>query len=212
MVDVNDFFGVVIRPDEVLPKFLKKVDVSAADKTYAIIGAILGLIFGLLVALAGAFASVFAASAGLQQLVGIAAGLGVLAIIIFPILGAIVVVIGSRFSAWLQAKFTRLFNGLGSFENTYYLASRMVWPLVIANILVNIVAGIIPIIGGLIAIAWWLYSVYLTITLLSIANKVSKLQALAALIIGVIVVGIIAAVLIVILTAVILGSVIGAAQ
>lgn len=206
MADIMDFFAPVIRPDEVLPKHLKKVNVAEADKAYAIIGGISGLLIGLFIAFVGVIGSAFGAAAGLNQLAALSAGLGLAAIIVFPIIFAILSVVFGRIGSWIQAKFTRLFNGTGSFENTYYLMSKLLWPMLVINIVLNILSGI-PVIGTLLLWAWILYSVYLTCSVLSIANKVNKWQALGAIIISVIVVTIVVIILMIALVGAIFSAV-----
>jgi hypothetical protein len=173
-----EYFQIILKPEETMQRIVKKPDMKAADQAYLIYGGIIGLILGVIVALFASFISAIASIAG-EGVVALIAGLGFLAIIIFPIVFAILALVGSKISYWIYFKVTSLLGGKGTFDQNYWLGSQLIWPILFAQIIVWVL-GFIPLVGGLISIAWALYTIYLFVVLLSVANKVSKLRALAA--------------------------------
>lgn len=170
-MDVMDFFDILIHPKERMPKEVKKANAHEAVKTFAIVGAIVGFFIGLVIAFASGVAGIMTSTP--------LAGLGILAIIIVPIILAVFLVVGSAISSGLTWLIANLFGGKGTFEQNYYLSSRLLWPSTVAGVLVGIVSTI-PILGWLVQFAWILYSIYLTIILISVANKLSMGHAFIA--------------------------------
>lgn len=187
------FFDILTKPDETMKTLVKKVDFMEATKTFAIYGAIIGLLIGLFLALIAGFIS----SMGLLAAVpgaAILGGLGLAAIVIMPIIIAILAVVGSLIGSALAWLGVRILGGKGTVMEVYFLQSKMVWPVLVVSIIVGILT-MIPLLGGLINFVWGLYSIYLTVTLLSISQKVSKLRALAGVLLLVVVVIIIAVII-----------------
>ncbi len=177
------FFDIIIKPAPTMQEALKKVDVGQARKYYAIYGAIIGFIFGAVVAVIGtAVAALFGGATQNNPLLGIVVGLGVLSIIVLPIVFALITVIGAHVWYWVVWKIATAFGGSGTFENNYFLSAKLLFPSLAASIIVSIL-GIVPLLGALLNFAWVLYSIYLLVILISVANSLSKWKALAILII-----------------------------
>lgn len=201
MVDIMDYFQIILKPDATMQRLVKKPDMKAADQAYLLYGGIIGLVFGLVVALLASVVSAIASVAG-EGVVALIAGLGFLAVIIFPILFAIVGLVGAKISYWIFHQVMVLLGGKGTYEQSFWIGSQLLWPVLFAQIIVWIL-GVIPFIGALISIAWFLYSVYLFVVLFSIVHKFSKLRALVGYIAGIIVI----LVIVVIIFAIIGGAV-----
>ncbi|QQR92845.1 MAG: YIP1 family protein [Candidatus Iainarchaeum archaeon] len=201
MTDIMEYFQIILKPEETMQRIVKKPDMKAADQAFLIYGGIIGLIFGVVVALFASIVSAIASVAG-EGVVALIAGLGFLAIIIFPIVFAIVSLVGSKISYWIFYKVTALLGGKGTYDQNFWLGSQLIWPILFAQIIVWIL-GFVPLIGFLISIIWAFYTIYLFVVLLSVANKVSKLRALAAWILTVVLL-----IVVVIILAMVLASVI----
>mgnify|MGYP001566580589 CR=1 FL=1 len=178
MTDVMKFFEIILRPEPVMQGLLKKTDRNEAMRTFALVGAIMGLLFGI-----GAFLGAGFIGGGLL------AGLGLIAIIVFPIIFAIMVVIGAVIGFGIITIIAGLLGGKGTFDQHFYLGSKLAIPGLIISI-VTTVLGIIPLIGGLIGLIWNLYSIYLQVVLISVVGKMSKLRALVVIVIPIVIVGI----------------------
>ncbi len=176
-----EFFDIVIHPKERMPLEKKNADAKEAAKAFALVGIVVGLGLGILAAFIGSIASPF--------LGGMATGLGLAAIIVFPIVFAILAVIGSAISSGIVWVIARVLGGTGTFAGNYYLASRLLWPLFFAGIIVGIVA-MIPLLGWLIQLLWFLYVAYLSITMISIANTISMARAIVVWLIPIILVAV----------------------
>jgi hypothetical protein len=178
-----DFVEYIQHPRDKFSSDVKKVDMSWAHKRYALCGAVIGLIFGIGIALvSGVLGAVLGAAAQNNVVFGIVAGLGMLAIIIMPILMAAVFVIGSYIGYGIMYFIAKLLGGTGSFEANYFLGAKLLVPVIIANIMVSIL-GMIPVLGVLINVAWFFYSIYLTIVLISVANKLSMGKSLIVMLV-----------------------------
>ena len=185
------FFDIVLKPEETFRAEKNKASLNDALKTFAIYGAIIGFFVGIVLAvLAGLLGSLLALF-GNNPVLGFLSGLGLAAIIVMPILVALWTIITSAIASGLYWLLSRLFGGKGTFEQNYFLSSRLVWPLLVAGIIITIL-GLIPIIGFLINIAWILYTIYLYVILVSVANQIGKLQSLIVLLIPIVIVILIA--------------------
>lgn len=199
-MSVVEYFNIIIKPEPTMQGDLKTVDRREAMKSYALVGAVFGLIIGLGIASLGGLLSTLGGNAGL--LIG---GLGVLAIIVFPVLLAIFSVIGGFIGVGIMYLIAKALGGTGTFDQQFYLSSRLIWPMFFAMIGVFILT-LIPVVGVLISFVWNLYSIYLQVMLVSVAHKVSKLKALLIVLVPIILVIIIAA----IFAAALIASLIGA--
>ena len=94
---------------------IKKLDVLSVAKIYAIIGAIIGFIAGLFIALVGGFVGLAGGMAGLPG-AGMAAGFGILAIIIAPIIYGIMGFVSGAIGAFIYNIVATKVGGI-SFEN-----------------------------------------------------------------------------------------------
>ena len=191
------FFDILTKPEETMNALVSKANLNDALKTFAIYGAIVGFIVGVVFALLFTAISAIPGMASANPSIGLFAGLGILAIIVGPILGIIFAIVGSAIGygiIWLCAK---LLGGKGTFTQNYYLASKLVWPFLVAGLVVYIVGSILMLvfIGFLIILAFELYMIFVSVVLVSVANKISKLRALAAILLPIIVFGIIAIIL-----------------
>ncbi|MBM3281888.1 MAG: YIP1 family protein [Candidatus Diapherotrites archaeon] len=173
-----EFFEILIHPKERMEQELRNVDVNWAHKRFAIYGAVIGLLFGLMFAVLGGIIGVAAGGATQNSDVfGLIAGLGFLAIIIMPILMALLTVISSYIFYHIVAFIAKLLGGNGSFDANYFLAAKLLLPLIVVNIIMFIVT-MIPYIGGIINLVWFLYTVYLMVVLVSVANALSLGKAI----------------------------------
>jgi hypothetical protein len=184
--DEMGFFDIIIHPDETMAAEKKKASVSEAHKTFAIYGAIFGLIVGIFIAIIGvAVGGALGTTLNSIPLLGFFFGLGLLAVILVPILNAIFTVVFSYIWYFVISVVAQALGGTGTFEPTYYLGSRLIWPTLVASVIVGIL-GIIPFLGWLLQIVWFFYSIYLGVTLISVAHNMGKFKALLAFIIPVI--------------------------
>gem|GEM_PF-3351229 len=195
------FFDIVLRPQETMVEDVKHVNMQEANRTIGIYGGIIGLLFGIIFSV---FSIIFGAvAAGMLQnipVVGVIAGLGLLSILIMPILGAIFALVFTHVGMHIVHFLAKLLGGTGTFQNNYYLWSRLLWPAIAGNIIINIVIfilNIIPIlglvIGSLLSFFWYFYNIYLTTVVISVANNISRLRALVVLLLpGIIIVTLLA--------------------
>lgn len=178
-----DFIEYIQHPRERLSEDVKKVDMDWAHKRFALCGAVIGLIIGIGLALVGGIlGAVLGAAAQSNAVLGIVAGLGMLAIIIMPIVMAAVFVIGSYIGYGVMYFIAKLVGGTGSLDANYFLGAKLLVPIIIANIIVNIL-GMIPLLGALIHVVWFFYSIYLTVVLVSVANKLSMGKSLIVILV-----------------------------
>ncbi|MFH0955479.1 MAG: YIP1 family protein [Candidatus Micrarchaeota archaeon] len=151
------FFDILIHPRETMQAEVGKADMGAAIKTYAIYAAIIGVLIGLLVAIAATFISALAGPA-LNLIPGAAAivGLGLAAIIAVPIAFIILVIVFGIISWAIMTFVAKLLGGTGTLAQNYYLSSRLVWPYLVAGIIIGVLS-MIPIIGSILSLLWVLY-------------------------------------------------------
>lgn len=181
------FFDILLKPQPIMEGEKAKANMGSAIKTYVVYAIVIGVILGIFFALAINFLVALAGPLATQNaMLGLFAGLGWFAIIVVPILMIIFMLIGSIIGwgiLWIIAK---ILGGKGSFTETYYLSSRLLWPVFIVGIIVGIISailGIIPFLGGIVSLLWVLYEIYLVMILLSVANSMSKLRALIVILI-----------------------------
>lgn len=184
-MSVVEYFDIIIKPEPTMQGDLKRVDRREAMKTYAIAGAIIGLVMGIAVASLGGLLSGLAGGLGALFI-----GLGVVAIILFPIAFAVISVLGSFVGTGIMYLIAKALGGKGTFDQHYYLSSRLIWPTFFATIGIFILT-LIPAVGVLINFIWNVYSIYLQVVLIAVAHKVSKLKALVIILLPLIVVSII---------------------
>ena len=161
-MDVVHYFDIILHPEETMKADVKNADMKTAMKSFGIAGAIAGFFVGLAVAFGGA-----------------AFGLGALsyaAIIVVPIVFAILMAVGSGFGYGLYYLVAKLLGGKGTFVQNYFFGSRLFWPMIFASIIVGIIT-MIPFVGWLVQIIWFLYTIYLSVVLISVANNITKLRA-----------------------------------
>jgi hypothetical protein len=176
-MSVVEYFDIIIKPEPTMREDAKHPDFREAFKSFAIMGALVGLMIGLLIAVAG-------------ERFGLGS-IGFLAIIIAPIVMGVLYALFSGFGVGLNHLCARLLGGKGTFVGLYYLSSRLFWPVIFASIIISI-ASMIPLLGVLISIVWWLYSgVYLSVVAISIEHRFSKWRGLAAYLLPLFVIGII---------------------
>ena len=84
--------------------------------------------------------------------------------------------VGSGFGYGLYYLVAKLLGGKGTFVQNYFLGSRLFWPMIFASIIVGIIT-MIPFVGWLVQIIWFLYTIYLSVVLISVANNITKLRA-----------------------------------
>lgn len=186
--DVNgmELFEIILHPKEKMAAELKKVNMDWAHKQFALYGAIIGLVLGIGVALLGGILGAVLGNAMQSNIIfGLVAGLGLLAIIIMPIIGALVTVVGSFIGYGIMYFVAKLLGGTGTFDANYFLGAKLLVPLIVANIIVGLL-GIVPLIGALVNLIWFFYSVYLTVVLVSTANKLNMLKSLIVVILPII--------------------------
>ncbi len=185
-MSVVEYFNIIIKPEPTMQGDLKSVDRREAMKSYALVGAVFGLILGLGFATLGGLLSTLGGSAG-----ALFGGLGVLAIIVFPILLAILTVIGSLIGTGIMYLIAKALGGSGTFDQQFYVSSRLVWPAFFATIGIFFLT-LIPFVGVLISFVWNLYSLYLQVVLISVVHKVSKMKGLVIMLVPLILVFILA--------------------
>ncbi len=187
-VNSMEFFEIILHPKEKMAAEVKKVNMDWAHKQFALYGAILGLIVGVGVALLGGILGAVLGSAMQSNIIfGFVAGLGLLAIIIMPLVGAFLVIVGSFIGYGIMYFVAKLLGGTGTFDANYFLGAKLLVPVIVANVIVGLL-GIVPLLGALINLVWFFYSVYLTIVLVSTANKLSMLKSLVVVILPIILV------------------------
>lgn len=179
-MDVIAYFDIIRNPRENMTKALKNVNMMEAAKSFALAGALWGLLVGLFFAFLG---TLFGALVGTQSgpLGAVLAGLGALSIIVLPIVAAIIAVVGAVIGYGIMSLAAGVLGGKGTFDQAFYLGSRLVWPLLIAGIIVNILT-LIPVLGWLIQVAWGFYTVYLLTILISVSHKLSMWKSFGAIV------------------------------
>lgn len=190
-MDGMTFFDIIRFPSRVMAAEVKNASTKEAMKAFAIYGLVIGLLLGLLVAFFAGLVSMLGIFGSNNGFVALAAGFGLLAIIILPIIFAVISVVGSYISSGIMWLVAKLLGGKGTFEQNYYLFSRLLWPVLVITFLANILV-LIPVIGSLIPLVWTLYLFYLYVVVISTANTISKLKALIAFVVPAIIVMVIA--------------------
>lgn len=201
------FFDIILHPVDTMAAELKHVDMQEATKSVAIYGAVVGLMIGLVIGIASAVVGAFAG--GMLQsipIVGILAGLGLAAVIIMPVLVAILVLISMHIMYRVLHFIATYLGGKGTFEQNFYLGSRLLWPMLVANLIVNILT-VVPLLGQLLNLVWFFYSIYLMVLVISIANKIGKWKALGVLLIPMVVVTLVMVVLMVVVFSALMGQI-----
>ena len=183
-----ELFEIILHPREKMGSEVKKTNMEWAHKRFAIYGAIIGLLLGVGVAVLGGIIGAVAGNAAQNNLVfGLIAGLGLLAVIIMPIVMALVTLIGSYIGYGVMYLVAKVVGGTGTFEANYFLGAKLLVPMIVANIIVSIL-GVIPLIGALINVAWFFYTLYLMVILVSVANKLSTMKSVVVVLLPMIIV------------------------
>lgn len=191
-MDIVHYFNIVLHPQETMTADVKDAELKKAMKPFAIFGALAGLVIGLGIAAGG--------------MIGGLGALSIAAVIIVPIVLAILMVLGTGFSSGLYFLVAKLVGGKGTFVQNYYLNARLFWPVLFASI-IAVALTLIPFVGWLFQIIWVLYSIYLSIMVISVANNISKLRALIVYVLPTIIAMII---LFIVLGSIIMGILAGA--
>lgn len=166
-----------MQPKEVFAKRKKEAAVTAAAKTYGIVGAVAGGLLGIMFAVLGA---AFAAIPGLGAL----AAFGILAIPIGAVVGAILAVLGSLIMSGVEFVVAKLLGGTGDFATHYFLPSLFVIPVTILSLILNF----IPILGSILGFILALYNLYLITLAYKEAHGLSTLKAVLVWLLPVIVI------------------------
>jgi len=182
------FFDVLVHPREVLEKEIPNTNLNAALKTYAIYGAITGLLLGIFFALLfGFLGAILGAATSEIPIVGVLAGLGLASIVVMPILMVILILVSTVIVWGIYWIIAKVLGGTGTFTQNYFLSSKLVWPVLVAGLIVGILS-LIPLLGFLIMLAWTLYSIYIHAVAISVANKISVLKAVIVYLIPVVII------------------------
>lgn len=185
----ENWVAVLTKPKDTFASRKKDASIMAGAKPYAIMGLLLGLVVG--VAIAGIGAA-FAAAPGL----GFIAALGVTAIPLMAIVGALFQIIGSLLASLVSFLFAKLLGGTGDFKTHYFLPSLYVIPVTILALIFNI----IPFVGAILGFVLGVYNLYLLTLAFKEAHGLSTLKAILVWLLPVL--------LVIVLLIVLLGSVI----
>ncbi|MDP2666870.1 MAG: Yip1 family protein [Candidatus Diapherotrites archaeon] len=175
-MDIVGFFDVITKPEATLTRLRKNANTGEAVKLYAIAGGIFGLLLALMVVTVSGIIGLTALTGNQTGMMGMLGGLGLLSLIVLPILGALFFILIFGFQSGLYFLVASLLGGKGTFAHNIFLNSRFFWPVFVVNI-ITAVLSVIPILGLLIQLGWWIYAIYLTVIWISIANGISKLRA-----------------------------------
>lgn len=171
------FFDIVTKPQLIMAAEKNNARLNAALKSYALYGALIGFPLGIGIALfAGFLAAIVSQTAQQNPITALIGGLGIAAIIVVPIVMAILVCLVSCITYGIYWLIAKLLGGTGTFTQNIFLGSKLVWPLLVIGLIVGILQ-LIPVLGFLVSVAWIIYSSYLMLILLSVANNISKLRA-----------------------------------
>ncbi len=180
------FFDVLIRPNEAFQMQKGRESFGKAIIPYAVLGIIFGVLAAIAVSIVGVVISTIPALAGLRPIsgtiasaglaIGVAFGIGVL---ILEILAPIV------FTAWIFLV-AKLFGGKGNYTRLLYFGSLLVFPLLVASILVGLVSWI-PIIGMLVMVAYYIWSIYIYIIVLKVAMELDTVKAILTFVISIVI-------------------------
>lgn len=172
---------VLTEPEKALAGEKKNATVTKGMIPYAIIGLVIGIPLGAIIALAATlFSTLFGAGAPLL-------GLGLSAVIVFPLVCVAVLVVASLVGEGLLFAFAKLLGGKGSFAQQYYLSSVIVFPAAFLGF-IGMILGLIPFLGVLASLALSIYAFYLHVLAVKEAHGFSVLRALAAVILPAVVV------------------------
>ena len=158
----------------------KNANTMKGVKTFALAGVIVGLLMALGMIVGGV--NIFGATPGFG---GVITGLGIVALVVLPIVFAILVVLSTLIVSAIIHVIAKILGGQGTFAEFYYLYSRLAIPTIIIGLLF-FVLGLIPIVGlivGLISFIWNLYMIWVFIILVSVAYNVSKVKAFIILLV-----------------------------
>jgi hypothetical protein len=185
---VAHYFDILIHPSAELAREKKNADWREGFKSYALLGMIVGLTWGIILSAILVVVGSFAQNL-LPDSIAWMAGLGVVAILVLPILGAIFQIISSVVFfgiMWLIS--AKILGGKSTFTQILYLQSRLLWPTIFAAILIAVVMialyFILPAIILLLTPLFILmiivgigYALYLQFLLILTANDFSKMRA-----------------------------------
>ncbi len=183
---ISSWIGSVTKPAETFAAEKPNATLGKGMLNNAIVGILVGLVVGAVIALVAAvLGAMLAAIPGME----IITTLGILAIVVMPIVGAVGMIVGSLISAVIYLIFAKIF-GKGTFTQQYYLLSLPVVPMTVLSALVSL----IPFIGIIISLLLMLYSLYLMTLGLKEAHGYSLAKAVLTWLVPTIIIFVIMAV------------------
>lgn len=173
-MDVLNYFNVIVSPKKNLEEEIKKVNYMEALKSFALFGLVTGLLLGIIIALATSVPSLIGAA--LLQDGGTLQNVGLAAIVVLPVVLITATLIITHILVGINWLLARVLGGKGTFQQNYYIQSRLLWPnLILFGIL--FILMIIPIVGLLALLGLFIFSLYINLHLyiraISIANSIS---------------------------------------
>ncbi len=178
MVDVMGYFDVLWRPQQLLPKELKKASMGEGAVRFIKAGAIAGVasgVLGLIITL------ITKPDTFIFAIIG-----GIFGIIFSAIFMAIIYFLAGGFGSFIDFLFAKLLGGKGTVEENIYLNSAYACPAAVLMAIVMFVFQLIflttnNVLPGLILfIIFGIYLFYVSVISSSIANRISAGRALVA--------------------------------
>ena len=151
---MSTWINSIIKPAETFKAEKAKASLGKGMFNYAIINVIAGFLVGIAIAV---FVSILPSTGPYAQILSMLKVLGIAAIIVMPILFAILAIIGSLIGQGIFYIFAKLLKGQGTFVQQYYLTSLYVPILGIISFIVML----IPFIGTFISFIVALFTLYL---------------------------------------------------
>lgn len=174
---IRDVFRLLYKPSTVFTEQRPHARLIPALINFGLTGAdigVLGLLFFFLTT--NALSTNESIPQALIEIVSYVFGEGLYLLILLPVMSAVVLTIIFSFFLFIVWKLSSAAGGSGSWVQNMYLFSLLFLPIAIATFLVNLIV-FIPLLGTIISLTWGLYILYLFITAISIANRISWSRA-----------------------------------
>ncbi|MDP2666700.1 MAG: hypothetical protein Q8P05_04350 [Candidatus Diapherotrites archaeon] len=177
----HQFLRLFYTPTQVLRQQRDKASLPVAMINLFLTGANAGVVGILYVTLLLDSFGTHPPGKALEQIGGYILGEGFHVLLYLPFISAVgAVIFLTLFMALVWMIATQL-GGHGRWVVNVYLLSILFLPIAIGTFLVNL-ALIFPLVGGLLAVGWGIYILYLVIQTVSIANGISPSKSILALV------------------------------
>lgn len=178
---IPSFLSILYSPNATLHKEKNNASFPGAMLNYGLTGMNLGVVGLLFLSVTLAqFQDAPTITRGIIQTIQYIFGPGLEVFVLIPLLAGIIgIMVGFAFSGvvWIVA---RGLGGYGTWRDNMYLISFLFLPIAIGSYLVNLIA-INPILAAAASTVWGLYTLYIAICAVGVANAITFPRAVLAL-------------------------------